>query len=336
VDFFEDDDVSTALVVRFHDNVVTNTPRVSIQSSLDVPVLLRESTSNEQTRCTPMRSLVPYISPRRVEKPIVLIPSVREYQDWIPTNHRTSSETPTTTESNGTVFQYLPDYCTETMSFTECVYRKHLWDQKVLFLQNLEFREHTLVMFYMSNGRHDTDLPVVPLWTNLMKAVEEEGLPISMQTWNCSELPDFCRERGCNDFPTIRWSYKGAVLIDDLNGDHGDRPILQILELIVKTLKKPMEESVRRSHLPQPPMTNALIPAIAPKNSDFMLHDERGNVSRMDQRLKSITFMRKQRMRMIMTPSPSSTPVVIDDRRFTTTAVYPMDKVHSNVVSMHG
>ena len=205
---------STSMSIQAHP-VSTETPRVSIYGPA-----IRPSSS-----CTPMRPLIPYSTPRRVEK-LNQIPSVREVDDWIPTNNWTmSSSSSSETDVIEIEIDPTPDVSTiyppdhRSWSIGVDVDPTAPSPSRSVDLTEYTFRdfirqhEHVLVTFYLPCQRFTTKF--VPLWTKLTNSIQVEHLPVVTATVDCDSHPNICREQGCYRFPTIRWFYKGNVHVED-------------------------------------------------------------------------------------------------------------------------
>ena len=262
---------STAIMMILTQPVSAETPRVSTEKITSVGnVPTTTIIAHSSSSYIPMRSLIPYTSPRRIEK-MNHIPSVRDYNDWIPTNNWTVA-------SSSSLSSSIVEADTRTLdiemdSFPAAVTTIHPPDRRPwsidgtdgstttiatattkppppqqvsVVLTEYTFRDfiqqydHVMVTFYYPCHRYVTKF--VPLWTNFTNALASEQIPVITATVDCHSHPNICREQGCYRFPTIRWFYKGNVHVEDYNRG---RNAHKLLRFVKNTLEEINERSAQ-------------------------------------------------------------------------------------------
>jgi hypothetical protein len=281
----------------------TETPCVSIHpTKCTTDGASQPTVQRPPSSFVPMRSLIPYSTPRRVEK-MNLIPSVREYDDWIPTNNWTvpsSADSDTSGPRVGKII--LADHSpwsTYDASTTSTAQPQGSVDLSEYSFRNfIQHHDHVLVTFYFPCQRFETKF--VPLWTNLTDSIAAEQLPVVTAMVDCDSHPHICREQGCYRFPTIRWFYKGTVLVEDYNRGRNAKKLLRF----VKNTLDEINERNEHQYKPKQPQMTILEPVAAPKLLHEMGFNEQKDTNRRDtdqvhrqQRLeeKNMAFMVKQK-----------------------------------------
>jgi hypothetical protein len=181
------------------------------------------------------------------------IPSVRESDDWIPTNNWTdtsssSSEnsdendpTPMTVATihppdrrpwgmNTAVVTANDDTATSKVAVPSprLTQKESVHLTEYTFYDFIKHHEHVLVTFHFPCQRYLTKF--VPLWTNLTNALVAEDLPVVTATVDCESHPIICHEQDCYRFPTIRWFYKGMVLVQDYKTGRNARKLFRFVK----------------------------------------------------------------------------------------------------------
>jgi Thioredoxin len=298
---------TSGVVVTNHKMAVIDSFRASIDPHLTVD---NDINNPVNSPFVPMRSLIPYTSPRPSHQ-VIPVPSVRNIHDWIPTYNWTlllSDFSIVDHRLHSNVVTYPPDRRHLSVADrnnhiigSSKEHKESVALTQYTFEEYVQQHENVLVTFYVPCERFEKKY--IPLWSNLTKAIGNENLQVVTATVDCHSHPNICHEQGCFKFPTIRWFHNGKVLIDDYSDGRNAHKLFIFVKDVLLDLK---------IHY-GPLRMNSLQPVQAPNLNEREDNDADTvgkDIDDRDQRLKSVAFMKKQRMPVLPSMTKPSPEVI--------------------------